>query len=72
MQRYEMVEGGASKFWEVDLAGTELRVRFGRIGTNGQEKVKAFADAASAQKEYEKLVREKTGKGYGLVVGVGR
>jgi predicted DNA-binding WGR domain protein len=69
MQRYEMVEGGASKFWEVDLAGTELRVRFGRIGTNGQEKVKAFADAAAAQKEYEKLVREKTGKGYGLVAG---
>lgn len=70
MQRYELVDGGSSKFWEVDLAGTELKVTFGRIGTAGQSRNKSFADAASALKEHERLVREKTGKGYVLATGL--
>lgn len=66
MQRYELIEGTSSKFWEIDVSGRELTVRFGRIGTSGQSKTKSFADAAAAQKEWEKLVKEKTGKGYAL------
>ena len=64
MRRFELIEGTASKFWEVELAGSELTVRYGRIGTAGQSKTKAFDDAAAAQKEHDKLVKEKTGKGY--------
>lgn len=64
MRRFELIEGTSSKFWEVDLSGTELTVRFGRIGTAGQSKTKAFDDAAAALKELHKLVKEKTGKGY--------
>lgn len=71
MTRYELVEGSASKFWEVAVTGDELTVRFGRIGTAGQTKTKTFADAAAAQREHDKLVREKTGKGYGLVDDAG-
>ncbi|MEY4561187.1 MAG: hypothetical protein RLZZ618_464 [Pseudomonadota bacterium] len=67
MQRFELIEGASSKFWEVDVAGTDLTVRFGRIGTDGQTKTKSFADAAAATKERDKLVKEKTGKGYGAV-----
>ncbi|ROZ74313.1 DUF4132 domain-containing protein [Ramlibacter sp. WS9] len=67
MERYELVEGASSKFWEVEVSGMNLTVRFGRIGTAGQTKTKTFGDAAAAQKEWEKLVKEKTGKGYGLV-----
>ncbi len=67
MQRYEMVEGTASKFWEVEVSGSDLTVNFGRIGTAGQSKTKSFADAAAAAKERDKLVKEKTGKGYSLV-----
>jgi predicted DNA-binding WGR domain protein len=64
MRRFELVEGSSSKFWEVELDGSELTVRFGRIGTAGQAKTKAFADAAAAQKERDALVKEKVGKGY--------
>ncbi|MFJ7440125.1 DUF4132 domain-containing protein [Methylorubrum thiocyanatum] len=66
MERYELVEGSAAKFWEASVAGATLTVRFGRIGTQGQSKDKTFSDAAAARKEKDKLVREKTAKGYAL------
>jgi predicted DNA-binding WGR domain protein len=43
---------------------TEVTVRYGRNGTNGQTNVKNFPDLAGAAKHVEKLVGEKTGKGY--------
>lgn len=64
MRRFELVEGGSSKFWEVTVSGTDLSVRFGRIGTNGQAQSKAFDSEAKATAEQSKLIREKTKKGY--------
>lgn len=64
MQRYELIEGKSSKFWEVEVSGSDLTVRYGRIGTSGQRKSKTFADATAAKREMDKLVKEKTGKGY--------
>ena len=64
MQRFELVEGTSSKFWEVSVTDTDLTVRFGRIGTNGQTKTKSFASAEAASKERDKLVKEKTRGGY--------
>lgn len=52
------------KFWAIRLDGASLSVRFGKRGTNGQEKTKAHPDAAAARREHDALVREKTGKGY--------
>ncbi|TAG36004.1 MAG: DUF4132 domain-containing protein [Polaromonas sp.] len=67
MQRYELVEGGSSKFWQVEVSGPDLTVLFGRIGTAGQRKTKTLSDAAAATRERDKLIKEKTGKGYALV-----
>src|SRR5688572_27460570 len=64
MPRYELVEGTSSKFWEIEIAGTSVTSRWGRIGTAGQEKTKDFASLEKAQAEHDALVREKTGKGY--------
>jgi DNA ligase-1 len=61
---FEFVEGTSSKFWEVSVAGSDLTTRWGRIGTDGQSKTKTFADPAKAQAEADKLVAEKTDKGY--------
>lgn len=63
-RRFEFVEGTSKKFWEVSSAGADVTVRFGRIGTDGQTQVKAQASAAAATAAVEKLIREKTGKGY--------
>jgi predicted DNA-binding WGR domain protein len=57
-------EGGASKFWEAVLNGSELTVRFGRIGTRGQVQTKMFATPDAARREQEKLIRSKIAKGY--------
>lgn len=69
MRRFELAEGKSSKFWEVAVEGASLTVRFGRIGTTGQEKTKPFASPAAAQKENDKLIAEKVGKGYTEVGG---
>lgn len=64
MERYEFSEGSSNKYWEVAVEGETLTVRYGKIGTVGQTKAKAFASAEAAEKEKAKLVKEKTGKGY--------
>ncbi len=45
-----------------------MTVRYGKTGTNGQTQEKVFSDTAAAIKHAEKLVSEKTGKGYVEVV----
>lgn len=71
MRRFEMVEGSASKFWQVEVQENRVIVCFGRIGTAGQTKEKLLADATAAQKEQDKLIKEKLGKGYQEVAAAG-
>ncbi len=61
-RRFEVDE----KFWAIrlDEDGQSFTVKFGKIGTEGQEKEKSFGDPATAKKEYDKLIAEKTKKGY--------
>ena len=61
---FEFVGGNSAKFWELGISGTEVTVRFGRIGTDGQTQVKSFPDSAAANRHAEKLVTAKIGKGY--------
>lgn len=69
MRRYEFVEGSSKKFWEIELEGESFTTRWGRIGTDGQEKTQDFDSAAEARKAHDKLVAEKEKKGYRLVGG---
>jgi predicted DNA-binding WGR domain protein len=63
-RRFEFSQGNSNKFWEIAVNGAEVTVRYGRIGSQGQTNVKAFPDEAAAAKHAEKLVAEKTSKGY--------
>lgn len=69
MRRYELVEGKSAKFWEVGIDGSDVHLRWGRIGANGHSQIKSFASASAAQKEADKLVKSKTKKGYAEVGG---
>jgi predicted DNA-binding WGR domain protein len=60
----EFEEGTSSKFWRARVEGKTLYVNYGKIGSNGQTQVKDFGDGSGAQKEFDKLVREKRKKGY--------
>ncbi|TWP53756.1 DUF4132 domain-containing protein [Lentzea tibetensis] len=67
MRRWELVDGGSAKFWEIGRDDVDVTVRFGRLGTDGQTKVKSLADVAAAESHVAKLVAEKEKKGYRLV-----
>ncbi|HEX4456169.1 MAG TPA: WGR domain-containing protein [Kofleriaceae bacterium] len=69
MPRYEFSEGSSNKFWEIKLDGKAFTTSYGKIGSAGQTTIKTWKDAAQAQVEYDKLVAEKTKKGYELVGG---
>ncbi len=63
-RHFEFVEGRSAKFWEVWVEGNAMHVRFGRLGSEGQTRTKTFADADAARRAAERLVAEKTDKGY--------
>ena len=69
MRRFEFVEGGSSKFWEIAREDAAITVRFGKIGSQGQVQQKSFDTATKAEIEHDKLIKEKTKKGY-VEVGV--
>ncbi len=61
---FEFSQGNSNKFWEITLDGTDVAVRYGRIGNQGQSKVKSFDDEAAAEAHRDKMVEKKTGEGY--------
>ena len=61
---FEFHEGGSDKFWIIELAGKSHTVRYGRQGTDGQSKTKDFGSDDEARKSYDKLIAQKTKKGY--------
>lgn len=64
MRRFELSDGVSNKFWEVEQVGCEVQVRYGKIGTAGQSQSKSHADESAATLALDKLIKEKTGKGY--------
>ena len=52
------------KFWEVSVDGTDVTVRYGKVGATGQTKVKSFDSDAEASAFVDKQIVSKTGKGY--------
>lgn len=63
-RRFEFSGGNSAKFWEVSQANAQVTVRYGRLGTSGQQQTKTLPNAAAACKHVEKLVGQKLAKGY--------
>ncbi|HEU0030178.1 MAG TPA: WGR domain-containing protein [Kofleriaceae bacterium] len=61
---FEFSEGTSNKFWQIHIDGTSVLTKYGKIGASGQTTMKALPNEAAAIKEYDKLVNEKTKKGY--------
>ena len=64
MRHFIYQDEKSHKFWAVEQQGNELHISWGKVGTNGQNQVKSFADAAAAAKAELKLIAEKVKKGY--------
>jgi predicted DNA-binding WGR domain protein len=68
-RRFEFDDGRSAKFWEIDVVGDRHTVRYGKLGTAGRTVEKQFAAAGDAKVSADKLIREKTRKGYREVTG---
>ena len=66
-RHFEFKDDKSSKFWEITQTDDSVTVGYGKTGTNGQSQTKAFADESAATKHMQKLISEKTGKGYAEV-----
>lgn len=58
------IDGNSDKFWEIETSGSSHTVTYGRNGTDGQSKTKSFDSEDACLKDAEKLINEKTKKGY--------
>jgi len=54
----------SNKFWSYEINGTDVHVKWGRIGGSSDEQMKSFKSDAEVQKFINKKVREKEKKGY--------
>ncbi len=66
-REFHFTEGNSKKFWAIEVEGKGFTVHFGRLGTMGQAQKKEFASEAEAGKAADKLIAEKTKKGYAEV-----
>ena len=51
MRHFIYQDEKSHKFWAVEQQGNELHVSWGKVGTNGQNQVKSFADVAAEGEE---------------------
>ena len=58
-------EANSFKFWQIELKGKKVTVKYGRIGIeNPASMIKEFNNPEEAKKYSEMVIREKTNKGY--------
>src|SRR4029079_9704156 len=63
-REFEFREGSSDKFWKITLDRKATTVTFGRRGTSGQTQTKKWSSEVEARNSRDKLIAEKTKKGY--------
>jgi len=63
-RRFEYIDVKSSKFWEINTSAKKLIICYGKIGADGLKTLKELATPADAKAKAEKLILEKTKKGY--------
>jgi len=58
------IDGSSDKFWQIEVLNNCYTVTYGRNGTSGTSQTKTFDDNQQCLKAAEKLLNEKTKKGY--------
>jgi predicted DNA-binding WGR domain protein len=64
LRRFEFIAGNQARFWQIARRGAVLTTIAGKIGTDGKERVKEFADYMAAEQEFDRLVRDHLRRGY--------
>ncbi len=61
---FECASSSGGKFWEVTLHGSAIAVRYGKLGSRGQTRLKVLDDHDAASQEVTRLIAAKQRKGY--------
>ena len=61
---FEYKDAKSAKFWEVSVTGKKVKIRYGKIGTEGQTSLKELSTPAEAKAHAEKQAAGKVKKGY--------
>ena len=64
VRRFEFRDDKSEKLWEISARASTIELRWGRIDSRGQGKVKKLASSKAAQAEVSKLIADKVRKGY--------
>jgi uncharacterized protein (TIGR02996 family) len=64
MRTFEWHDSRSQKFWTIEVRGKSFTITFGKVGTSGRTQAKSFATSEMAQAAADKLIRQKTSKGY--------
>ncbi len=63
-REFRLTEGSSNKFWAITIEEEKFTVEFGRIGTKGKSQEKKLDRKEKAREAADKLIAEKTKKGY--------
>lgn len=63
-RRFENIQKGHNKFWEITGLERGFSVKYGKIGTDGVVSNKYFTTELGASEEYYKIIQSKLNKGY--------
>ncbi|MNQ43214.1 WGR domain protein [compost metagenome] len=58
------IDGNSDKFWQIEVSEINFTVTYGKNGTSGISQTKTFTSAEECLKAAEKILAEKTKKGY--------
>lgn len=58
------IDGDSDKFWQIEVSDSQFTVTYGKNGTSGVSQTKSFENSEACLKAAEKLLSEKTKKGY--------
>lgn len=61
---YEYLDDDSHKFWEAELDGTQLTLRYGAVGSQGQTRPKSHDDEATARRAFDTACAAKEKSGY--------
>lgn len=64
MAKYICQESNHNKFWEYDVNGFDVSIKWGRIGGNVSSQKKSFSSNSSMQSFIQSKIREKESKDY--------
>lgn len=64
LRRFEYIQGNQAKYWEVDRRGSTIWTWAGKIGGTATPKTKSFEDYMAAEREFDRLIRDKLRRGF--------